>query len=351
MKYCECGCGQTIKEGLSTKRIERRFVQGHNNKNKSWEQTIGKKLSDKYRRKMSDLKKGKTHEELYGKELSKKLKENLSKKLKGKSWIEKYGKEKTNELKNNLRKITSKRFKDKNKSLEHRKKISHFRKGKTYNEIYNKEKSKEIKRKQNISSSRPLAERIGEKRAKEIIKKRIELSRKRQFGKTYEEIYGEKKAKELRQKKREQKKWSKDKIVKAYIEIVNQNGKIKRSDIVKFARKKLICYEQCIVNELGSLDELANLSDIEFKKRNFRGRIGKNERQLLDRLEMENNIKLVRQFPVAGKFIDGYDPINNIAYEIDEKYHKYREVEDFLREKKIKNKINCEFVRVNNDEV
>ena len=45
-------------------------------------------------------------------------------------------------------------------------------------------------------------------------------------------------------------------------------------------------------------------------------------------------------------FVNGYDPINNVAYEVDEQHHKGRMIEDFMREEKIKSVLNCEFVRI-----
>jgi len=75
-------------------------------------------------------------------------------------------------------------------------------------------------------------------------------------------------------------------------------------------------------------------------------RIGKNEKKILDVLENYFNLKLIRQFEVDGYFIDGYDIINKVAVEIDEPHHKFFKEKDLLREKYIKNKLNCVFVRV-----
>ena len=46
-------------------------------------------------------------------------------------------------------------------------------------------------------------------------------------------------------------------------------------------------------------------------------------------------------------FVDGYDRINNVVYEVDEYHHKFREEYDKMREQKIKNILNCNFIRIN----
>lgn len=56
-----------------------------------------------------------------------------------------------------------------------------------------------------------------------------------------------------------------------------------------------------------------------------------------------------------GYFLDGYDPINNVAIEFDEKHHfdtdgNLKE-KDKEREKQIKKLLNCEFIRIKYDSV
>lgn len=68
-------------------------------------------------------------------------------------------------------------------------------------------------------------------------------------------------------------------------------------------------------------------------------------------IEQIKGVKLDRQYVVekpCGKrfFIDGYDSINNIAYEIDEEYHAYQQKEDCEREQFIREHLGCEFVRI-----
>lgn len=73
--------------------------------------------------------------------------------------------------------------------------------------------------------------------------------------------------------------------------------------------------------------------------------IGHNEKQILDKLEQELKYKILRQYECEGYFIDGYIPEINLAIEIDEK-PKNKE-KDIEREKTIKNKLGCEFMRIN----
>ena len=76
---------------------------------------------------------------------------------------------------------------------------------------------------------------------------------------------------------------------------------------------------------------------------------GLREKVALDTIEQLLNVKLKRQYKVIDYFIDGYDPVNNIAYEIDELGHntssayKY----DKKRADRITKKIGCKFVRIN----
>jgi len=303
VKYCECGCGGIVK-------TNRRFMAGgHNNK---W-------------------KIGKTYEEIYGKERGKVV---LNKRIVN-----------TIELKEKMKDKLIETYKKYGKFYKKDlKKFTGYSSDKFWSVFGPLKKlaielNVEFKTQKGVSSE----ERYGKEKAK-ICR---EENRLRFKGKNYEEIHGEKKAKEIKLKiGKGRKKWTKEKIVSAYLKIVKENGKIKRSDIVKFARQGMICYEQCIVNEVGSLDKLVEFSNVEFKRRTFIGRIGKYEKEIFDNIEKEKNINLIRQFTVAGKFIDGYDKNNNVAYEVDEQHHKYRTVEDYIREQKIKDTIGCEFVRI-----
>jgi len=74
-------------------------------------------------------------------------------------------------------------------------------------------------------------------------------------------------------------------------------------------------------------------------------RIGHNEKKILDKLEEELNYKIIRQYQVEGYFVDGYIKELNLCVEVDERpKNKERDIE---REKIIKEKLNCEFLRIN----
>ncbi len=111
-------------------------------------------------------------------------------------------------------------------------------------------------------------------------------------------------------------------------------------------------YKQIYTELYGDEGEEKAKSIIEKLKKSSKGgfagrsNIGKNETFLLDNIEEEQEIRLERQFPVAGKFVDGYDAIHNIAYEVDEKHHKGNKENDIIREQEIINKLGCIFVRI-----
>ena len=280
-------------------------------KGKTWEQAYGKEKSDKMKANLSIINKEKfkgTLEERYSKEKAQQIKEKISNKSR-RTYEERMGIEKASEVK----KLKSLQMIERNKSV----------KGKSNEEIYGIEKAKEMKIHQhNIK-----------------------------FGVSYEQKYGKERAGEIRQKKIEkQKKWTQEKIVKAYKEIVLKHGQILRSEIVKFARKKLICYEQAIISEIKSLNNLENLSGIKFKDRPFYGRVGKNEKLILDMLEKIISHKILRDYHILGRWVDGYIPELNIVIEIDENYHNNRKIEDNIRDQKIKEQLNCKIIRINEKE-
>ena len=75
-------------------------------------------------------------------------------------------------------------------------------------------------------------------------------------------------------------------------------------------------------------------------------KIGKNEKEILDKLERKKKINIKRQSLTAGYFVDGYDKKNNVVYEVDEKEHSYpkKKSYDELRDKKIIKELNCKVV-------
>ena len=92
---------------------------------------------------------------------------------------------------------------------------------------------------------------------------------------------------------------------------------------------------------------LSMINHIETTRGKLASNIGKQEKQILDNIESSEGVKILRQYPVDGYFIDGYDKENNIVYEIDETYHAKQPERDFRRQQYIEEKLNCQFVRIN----
>lgn len=72
--------------------------------------------------------------------------------------------------------------------------------------------------------------------------------------------------------------------------------------------------------------------------------IGKNEKALLDAVELEIGHRLIRQYKVKNYFIDGYCKETNTVYEVYEAKHKCQVDEDEKRKKIIVDTLKCEFV-------
>ncbi len=75
-------------------------------------------------------------------------------------------------------------------------------------------------------------------------------------------------------------------------------------------------------------------------------RLGRNEKEILDNLEIKLGHKILRQFKIAGYFLDGYIPEIKLAIEVDEEYHKLQEKKDLKRQKEIENLLDCKFSRI-----
>jgi hypothetical protein len=143
--------------------------------------------------------------------------------------------------------------------------------------------------------------------------------------------------------------WSHNRVIKALQQLyIESNKDIVKSDINKyFSTQRKICKANMIRIKFGSLDKAAEYASIEFKDITKRGRgLGAREKEILDTIEKEKGIIIQRQFYVAGSFIDGYDKINNVAYEIDEPHHKLNLIPDFIREEKVREVLGCNFVRI-----
>ncbi len=73
--------------------------------------------------------------------------------------------------------------------------------------------------------------------------------------------------------------------------------------------------------------------------------LGKNEKQIIDKWENIIGHKIIRQHPVCGYFLDGYCKELNIAFEVDESFHKKQRKKDIKRQQNIENELGCAFIR------
>ena len=74
---------------------------------------------------------------------------------------------------------------------------------------------------------------------------------------------------------------------------------------------------------------------------------------LFDKISLKENIHIQHamnggEFYIKelGYWVDGYDSINNVVYEYDEKHHKYQKDKDLIRENEIINYFGCKFIRI-----
>lgn len=70
------------------------------------------------------------------------------------------------------------------------------------------------------------------------------------------------------------------------------------------------------------------------------------EEASLKTIEQILGVKLIRQYRCLNYFIDGYDVINKVAYEIDGVDHRLKTEKDVKRELEITKVLNCTFVRI-----
>ena len=89
------------------------------------------------------------------------------------------------------------------------------------------------------------------------------------------------------------------------------------------------------------------------EKQKFKGlplcpAVGACETGMLNKIESTLNKEILRQYKIAGYFLDGYCPEMNIAFEIDEKRHRSKRMQekDKEREKAIQQELDCSFIRI-----
>lgn len=147
--------------------------------------------------------------------------------------------------------------------------------------------------------------------------------------------------------------WSRESIINAIRDIFDKEGRIGKIDIKNVyskqkgdKNKRRICDYTYIQHVFGSLDELAKEAGIKFRRRKRSWILGNNETKILDDIEKEKGIFLDRQFRVGKYMVDGYDTFNNVVYEVDEIGHRYRQIEDSIRDDRIRSVLGCDVVRI-----
>ncbi|WP_405646510.1 Rha family transcriptional regulator [Pseudomonas sp. Ld6] len=70
------------------------------------------------------------------------------------------------------------------------------------------------------------------------------------------------------------------------------------------------------------------------------------ERAALAAVEQVLGVTLIRQYRVGTYRIDGYDPVNQVAYEVDEPEHRHQIAQDAVRQAVIERELSCRFVRI-----
>jgi len=123
---------------------------------------------------------------------------------------------------------------------------------------------------------------------------------------------------------------------KGYIHSINQKRKISQSMKKRWKN---------INSKLHSLERSEKLRTARLKQFEVNGKcqnIGKNEKEILDNLEVLFRHKIERQYFIKGYSLDGYIPLLNIAIEVDEKNH--RNIKCMVHDDK--KELNCLFIRI-----
>jgi len=151
--------------------------------------------------------------------------------------------------------------------------------------------------------------------------------------------------------------WTDKRIIKTLKQLNKEYGPLYKTQINSFRKKKMICGSKLIKDRFKTINNAARLAGFKFvepkdKGHLYNGKIGRVETEILDKIEKEKKIKIIRQYRIQTEqnvfFVDGYDKNNNIIYEIDEKYHKYDNqiAVDSARENEIISYLNCEIKRI-----
>jgi len=146
------------------------------------------------------------------------------------------------------------------------------------------------------------------------------------------------------------KKYKKNDIINEVKKAYDEYGPLMKTDI----KKIVSCSAPTLRNKFGSIDKLAEEANIKLKPgRKIIGNKGKYETLILDIIQESENTKIDRSIWINTNnkqyVLDGYDPIKNIAYEIDEPYHSLpsQRIKDQIRQDAILETLGCSFIRIN----
>lgn len=153
--------------------------------------------------------------------------------------------------------------------------------------------------------------------------------------------------------------WTKKRIIETLRELNIKYGPLYKVQISDFRKNKKICGSKLIRQHFGTIENASRMAGFEFVEPQnvghlFNGKIGKTETEILNNLEVQYGIKIIQQYrlEIDNKvyFLDGYDKINNVVYEIDERYHKYdkQKLLDNIKDTKIIKHLNCQIIRIKN---
>ena len=143
-----------------------------------------------------------------------------------------------------------------------------------------------------------------------------------------------------------------DSVLRTISEITKKNPELSKYFIESsYISKDGRCLKQYEMDDMG-VDILKN----RLKYAHIRGvqvfvttNTLRKENEIEDFLNVMD-IDYIEQYQVDNYRIDLFIPKYNIAIEIDEKEHKYKQECDRIRQKYIEKQIHCKFIRINEDE-
>ncbi len=137
-----------------------------------------------------------------------------------------------------------------------------------------------------------------------------------------------------------------DSVLRTISEITKKNPELSKYFIESsYISKDGRCLKQYEMDDMG-VDILKNRFKYNVRSARF-------EYKYLNEIEDFLNvmdIDYIEQYQVDNYRIDLFIPKYNIAIEIDEKEHKYKQECDRIRQKYIEKQIHCKFIRINEDE-